>query len=108
MAATSTIFSYITETLKYQLGLSLNIIKAVVALMSGDFSGLADAIGNIFKGIANQIINVLTFIASRGTQIIGSFVGLFDKLGGENIKNAGKAIAQFGNSLKIASTESCT
>lgn len=106
MAATSTIFSYITETLKYQLGLSLNIIKAVVALMSGDFSGLADAIGNIFKGIANQIINVLTFIASRGTQIIGSFVGLFDKLGGENIKNAGKAIAQFGNSLKIASTES--
>jgi hypothetical protein len=74
--------------------------------MSGDFSGLAEAIGNIFKGIANQIINVLTFVASRGTQIIGSFVGLFDKLGGEQIKNAGKAIAQFGNSLKIASTES--
>jgi hypothetical protein len=106
MNATSTIFSYLTETLKNQLKMSLNILKAFSALMQGDFSGVADAIGNIFKGIANQIINVLTFIASRGTQIIGSFVGLFDKLAGENIKNAGIQLKQFGDSLKFTSKES--
>jgi hypothetical protein len=106
MNATGTMFSYLTETLKFQLGLSLNILKAFSALMQGDFSGVANAIGNIFKGLANQIINWLTFVASRGTQIIGSFVGLFDKLAGENIKNAGAQLKQFGDSLKFTSKES--
>lgn len=105
-AASDTIFSYITETIKFQLGLALNIVKAIVALMSGDFSGLSNAVFNIFKGMANQLINIFSFIASRGTQIIGGLVGVFDKLKGEQIKAAGIGISQFANSLKFASTES--